>query len=218
MCKILIRSLFMSATMAAVSAAPANAAYVVTFEQEGSNVVATGSGAIDLTDLTASPVVSVAGPSVNGGLGAEFTGFLGGGAEAMTAYYGATGPASFGTNVTTVASSSEGVGLVGIATSGNSAFTVLYIEQGYPPGADLPGSSTYDNQPLASLGLTPGVYEYTWGSGAHADSFTVEIGGSVGLTSAPVPEASTWIMMLMGFGGLGAGAFTRRRRARISVA
>jgi hypothetical protein len=35
-----------------LSAPPAQAGYIVTLEQVGSNVVATGSGAIDLTDLT----------------------------------------------------------------------------------------------------------------------------------------------------------------------
>ncbi len=106
---------------------------------------------------------------------------------------------------------------MGLATNGNSAFTVLYVEQGYPSGEVLPSSSTYDNQTLASLGLTPGVYTYTWGTGAHADSYTIDIGDSVGVASAPVPEASTWVMMLAGFAGLGAGALLRHRRTRLSA-
>jgi hypothetical protein len=44
---------------------------------------------------------------------------------------------------------------------------------------------------------TPGVYKWTWGAGAHADSFTLDI--------AVIPEPSTWAMMLLGFAGLGPG-------------
>jgi hypothetical protein len=46
-------------------------------------------------------------------------------------------------------------------------------------------------QSFASLGLTPGSYLYHWGSGANADSLTIEIGNPGGA----VPEASTWAMM-----------------------
>jgi hypothetical protein len=48
----------------------------------------------------------------------------------------------------------------------------------------MSGSSTFSGQTLASMGLTPGTYQYTWSS----DSLTVKIG--------TVPEPSTWAMML----------------------
>jgi hypothetical protein len=74
--------------------------------------------------------------------------------------------------------------------------------------------ATYDHQTLASLGLTPGVYAYTWGTGLDADSLTVRIEDIGSLTS--VPEAPAWLMMLAGFGGLGASARLRRDRTRLS--
>jgi hypothetical protein len=58
--------------------------------------------------------------------------------------------------------------------------------------------------------MTPGAYVYTWGSDAHADTFTIVIG-------APVPELSTWAMGLIGFAGLGYAAL-RRKGARGAVA
>jgi hypothetical protein len=51
--------------------------------------------------------------------------------------------------------------------------------------------------------VTPGVYKTTWGSAA-AQSFTLDV--------VPVPEPSTWALMLLGFGLLGgAGYWTRHR-------
>ncbi len=218
MCKMLIRGLFMSAALAAVSAPAAHAAYTVTFEQDGANVVATGGGTIDLTGLTRAAINSVTQIFVDGALGLEFTGATEG-TDIVSGYYGATGPATFGTLVggSNLADSGEG-DVVGVTTSGSSSFVVIYVDPSYVSGAELTTSATYDNQTLDSLGLTEGVYKYTWGTGAHADSFTVQIGEPLGSAPAPVPEASTWVMMLMGFGGLGAGALMRNRRGRISAA
>jgi MYXO-CTERM domain-containing protein len=72
----------------------------------------------------------------------------------------------------------------------------------------LSGSATF-NGTLASLGLTPGTYVYTWnsspvGAALRDDSITVKIG---------VPEPSTWTMMALGFAGLGLAGFRSRRRS-----
>ena len=37
----------------------------------------------------------------------------------------------------------------------------------------------FAGQTFASIGLSPGTYAWTWGSGIDADSFTVEIGPAV---------------------------------------
>jgi hypothetical protein len=132
----------------------------------------------------------------------------------VIAYYGATGPATFGATTGGAADAGEG-DVVGMTTSGTSSFVVIYVEPGDNSGVQLTSSATYDNQTLASLGLTPGVYSYTRGTGDYADSFTIQI-GSLG-SIPPAPEASTWIMMLVGFGGLGAAALTRDRRAGTSL-
>ena len=52
----------------------------------------------------------------------------------------------------------------------------VFVPLGYVSGADL-GTSTaaWNSQTLSSLGLTPGLYVYTWGTAPHADSLTVQI-------------------------------------------
>ena len=41
----------------------------------------------------------------------------------------------------------------------------------------MAGTSTYTGQTFLSLGLTPGVYEWTWGN-TNKDSYTLMIGNS----------------------------------------
>ena len=78
----------------------------------------------------------------------------------------------------------------------------LIVPGKFASGDPLSETSTYLNATFASLGITPGTYVWNWGSGAHADTFTIQIG-------AAVPEASTWAMLLMGFAGLGYAGLQR---------
>jgi PEP-CTERM motif len=64
---------------------------------------------------------------------------------------------------------------------------------------------------ISSLGLTPGAYVFGWGSGAHADTFTIDV---VASPPPAVPEPSTWAMMLIGFAGLGYAAARRKAALR----
>ena len=107
------------------------------------------------------------------------------GFELIDEYTGITGPASFGwQRGPTVASSGSG-DTVGIIGSENS----LAVPAGYVSGGALADTSTYDNRTLSSLGATPGVYVYTFGSGRTADSFTVDI------AAAPVPEPASALLL-----------------------
>jgi hypothetical protein len=192
---------------------PAQAAYVVDLTQVvdksqplGFDVVATGSGTIDLTDLTfGDPASSSAFAAIIPSFGAIFTGPPGG-VPVADQYDGATGPRSFGGAGGAFASSGSG-DIVGIESPFGSP--VIGVPAGYTSGSHLSDTSTYDNATFASLGATPGTYKYTWGSGANADSFTVQIG---------IPEPSTWALMALGFGLLGgAGYWTRRRSVAIAA-
>ena len=79
-------------------------------------------------------------------------------------------------------------------------------------GTLLSGSSTYVGQTFASLGLTPGTYLYSWGSGSTADSLTVQIG------PAAIPEPGTWMMIMLGFAALGvAGSRAARKSAEVAA-
>lgn len=155
------------------------APYVVTLQQVGANVVATGSGALNLRGLSLDP---------NGG-GFEDTainpswGLITTGAGGLVDFYnGVTGPASFGTaSVTFGSGTGDIVALAGI-------YNDLRVPQGYVSDTPLLGTATYDNVTLASLGVTPGTYEWTWGRGVD-QSFTLQV--------VAVPEPSTWALVTM---------------------
>jgi hypothetical protein len=68
-------------------------------------------------------------------------------------------------------------------------------------------SSTYENQTLSSLGATPGTYIWTWGTGSHADSFTLQIGPA---QTASEPGALT--LMAVSLAGLLGVVLMRTRR------
>jgi hypothetical protein len=89
----------------------------------------------------------------------------------------------------------------------NSIGTAIIVPAGYASGTALSGSVTYVCQTFASLGLTPGTYTYTWGSGPTADSLAVKIG------AAAVPEPGTWAMMILGFAALGLAGFRAARKS-----
>jgi hypothetical protein len=65
-------------------------------------------------------------------------------------------------------------------------------------------SSTYDNATLASLGLMPGTYTYSWST--PDDSFVVNIG------TTPLPAALP--LFAGGLGALGVFGWRSRRRVR----
>jgi PEP-CTERM motif len=184
----------------ALAAPSARAAYLVTFEENNGDVLEVGSGTLDLTDLltdghaTNSPAVWAA------------QAFFDSGADKvdLDLYLGAVGPSTFGAGALSHpdASSGDGVGIGGISSG------LLGVPAGYSSGNALSETSIYLNSTLASLGMTPGGYVYSWGAGAHADTFTIDIGL---ITSPPaIPEPSTWAMLLLGFGGVGYIALRRK--------
>jgi hypothetical protein len=92
-----------------------------------------------------------------------------------------------------------------LTTGPNPAKPSSIITQVDGSGDSLFGEVTFANSDFTSLGLTLGTYVWSWGAGAHADTFTVQIG---------VPEPSTWALLLAGFGGLGLVGSRRTRKAR----
>jgi hypothetical protein len=190
------------ASLIGTTADPAQAAYIVTFSETGIDVTASGSGAIDLaglTFITSGATLSQVAPT----FATEATG----GAGNVDEYSGATGPFSFGPGVFKSATTGAG-DLVGIQVLPGSGF--IFVPQGYASGAPLSDTATYASQSFATLGLTPGVYLYNFGSSMDADSFTIKVG-------APVPEPSTWAMMLAGFAGLGYAGYRRAGEPRAAV-
>jgi hypothetical protein len=131
--------------------------------QVGPDVVATGSGALDLTGLTffaAVGATAVVQPST----GTIQTGPT---TSSVSIYRGISGPTSFGSGGNTVANSGTGdfVGIQGVSG-------MLVVPVGYVSGTLLSDTSTYNSATFSTLGVTPGTYEWTWGTGAN-QNFTL---------------------------------------------
>jgi hypothetical protein len=181
--------------------------YVVTLEQVGSNVVATGGGDIDLDGLVTSG---------GGGSGSSYMdpsgGYIdtGGGPiwQYQTNNSSFTGPTSFGSGGFSQANTQTGP-TAGIYDPGTFAdgFS-LYVTVPYEYVSDtlISDLATYNSQTLASLGITPGTYTWTWGIDAD-QSFTLDV-----VAATPLP--ATLPLLLTGLGGLGLLGWRRKRNAR----
>lgn len=190
-------ALVVGALAVMLSAGAAQATYVVNVVQSGADVVASGSGMIDLNGLNYTNIhTAQASPLIQTNSGSIFIG--GQINTSVDPYAGISGPMSLGSLGLFIADSSTG-DIVGV--QGNSA--LLDLPTGYGSGDPLSSSAKWDHQTFASLGLTSGSYTWTWGSGAHADSFVLNIGTSV-------PEPAT--ISIFGFGLAGLGFMLRRRR------
>jgi len=185
--------MFTAVTGSLVCVQPAQA-YTVTLEQIGSNVVANGSGAINLTGLTF--VISGAD---NPGI-VPFSGVISTGpfASMIDGYRGFTGPMDFGSGAGALPNTASGdfVGISGVGLG-------LFVPLNYISGTALSDSMTFNNATFASLGVTPGTYTWTWGTGLPNQNFTLVIG------RATVPDGGTTVSLL-GFALLGLAALRRK--------
>ena len=182
--------------IAAVAGLPtaANATVTVNINQVGGDVVATASGSLDLTGLTAVGLFSldkqVQGSDAYIGVGSAFS---------VDGYSGLSGPAAFGSGGAFDSSSSSGDGFGLNGSLFGSPY--VFVPAAYVSGTAIMGTATWSGATLASLGLTPGQYIYT---GDRLDSVIINIGPGV-------PEPATWAMMVIGFGAIG---FAMRRGKR----
>jgi hypothetical protein len=177
--------------------AKAQSSFTITLEQEGNDVVATGSGTMDLTGITytgtdnvasfidASAAVIGTGPTV----------------PADDTYIGLSGPISFGSGGSIFASTDSGD-----SVAINASVREFFVPFGYVSNSELSSSATWDDTNLTDLDVTPGSYVWTWGTN-NENSFTLDV--------VAVPEPSTWALMLAGMCLL--GFFGRRKLAYCSI-
>src|SRR4030095_8818974 len=159
---------------------PAQAGYIVTLQQVGPDVVATGIGAINLTGLTFSQSTSL-DPGIHPGFGSGpiFQGCsisTGPTSSSVDSYIGGpSGPTRFGSSPFGGFASSGSGNMVGI---GVAPFwfegVLLSVPNGYVSGTPLSDMAIYSGKTLATLGVKPGTYVWTWGNGAN-QNFTIEI-------------------------------------------
>jgi len=190
--------MFTAVTASLFSVQPAQA-YTVTLEQMGADVVANGSGAINLTGLAffgpGSFFITTLVPS----LGRISTGPPPSGLGSVDVYRVFSGPANFGSggqhNATESLSSGNFVGI-------QASVDELFVPHGYISNSALSSSATWTGATFASLGVTPGTYVWTWGVGAN-QRFTLIIGG------AGVPDGGSTVSLL-GFASFGLAALRRK--------
>jgi len=176
----------------------AGASVIIDIKQVGSNVVATGSGTLNLTDLILDGSIGN-----SGAMRPSEPGIIEGPPSSSTIlwfYLGITGPSSFGSGGGIFASSGSG-DTFGLSVNISGA---LVVPEHYVSGSSLAGTDTYSGQTFSSLGLTPGKYTWTWGTGVNADSLTVDV----------VPEPCTLTLAgIAAASGLGYFGWRRRKLA-----
>ena len=83
------------------------------------------------------------------------------------------------------------------------------MPQGYVSGAALSDSMTFNNATFASLGVTPGTYVWTWGTGLPNQNFTLQSSEGLGC-----PDGGSTVSLL-GFALLGLAALRRKLGAKV---
>jgi hypothetical protein len=162
----------------------AKATTVFSMQQVGLDVTVTGSGTIDLTDLSlrangAASALTI--PSVA-------TLLIGVGNYDI--YQTVSGPSNFGSGGAANATSATGDRLAIIAGQ------FIDVPLGYVSGTALSGTATWSNTTLAQLGVTPGTYTWNWGSGAHADSLTLVITAPEPALGLPIASVLACLLLL----------------------
>ena len=159
----------------------AKGAVVLTLSEIGSDVVASGSGTLNLAALNfdhEGGAFSLLGANVASIIVGPTFG------ESAAGYGGISGPNNFGPGFVALKATSGFGDLFGLLGQGGTP--LLTVPEGYTSGSALFGRATWAGKSFASLEVTPGKYVWTWGTGATADSFTLQIGvASTGRNRVP---------------------------------
>lgn len=179
----------------------AHADVIISFQEVGSDVVASFSGNVDLTGAT----------QVASALSANFTFVV---PAAPAAFFFRSSIATYdgwffssaampsfgqGTGVQGNFNLTTG-GLVGVDGSSGTG-TEIMLASGYTSGSPFAGTGTFENATFSSLGITPGTYTWTAGN------------NNMTITTQAVPEPATSAMALVGLAYGTYSMFRRRKEA-----
>jgi hypothetical protein len=145
----------------------------VTVSQQGPDVVWNGSGSFNTTSL-----ISNGTDELTAGFSAPNAAWAIGDptppGPTLDVYSGVTTfPTSFGTSGGALGTLSGLGDTFGILPNGTNRD--LLVPTGYVSGSFISGSTTYAGTTIAGMNLIPGVYTWSWGSGASASTLTMNI-------------------------------------------
>ena len=148
----------------------------------GNDVVMSGSGTLNLAAL-AGPITD---PSPGVFVYPTLSSFLLGESAGIDAYSGdIVFPSQFGSGT---GAQGDGSGdQFGPVQSLFGFGPEIWVPAGYQSGAPLNASAVFEGETLASLGATPGLYVWSWGSGTDADSIKLDV------KQSPVPGPLPWL-------------------------
>ncbi len=166
---------------------PLPADIVFTVSQVNTNVIVEASGTLNTDAWSYFTTQSTAGV-----LNARGSGVVGQGTyDQYRSPVNLISTAPWGSGTTTMGANANSGDVFGINVISPTT-PILAVPVDYVSGTFLSGTSLHANRTIASLGLTPGEYVQSWGSGASADSFTVRI--------VPEPAAAWLVTAIAGFG------------------
>jgi len=191
------RKLILILIVILASAATSRAAITLTIQEIGSDVEASYTGTLDTTNMNFTGNLLGSPVKINPSEGLFYADIVDSHSEATSPWNQA--PTAFGSGGEELPES------VSVSSGNSFSFSpsVVRLSNSFFSGDSLDGSLTFENETLQTLGITPGTYNATFGSG---DTFTINA----------IPEPSSY-GFLLGAAGLATAIFCRRRRRPSAV-